>query len=293
MRVSASVCCCFRGSTGNNNFHPRGFTDDFLNTFIRKSPPMKTIVTGILTLLALFQFYSPKRIISTAKSAPYEVKPDSGYIHKDEAVKLLLQAKYDLGYVPEGRDTLDLEPRYIGLTDTIGKYYRLDTGNYLVFLQDIIHPDRNVSVLLETTPDNTILKAEPYWAGMYQCCLDKPYEVIKKYPGGYFGAASCGTGSGHCSSNIYFFKEFSPQGNSICSYIYTGWCRGTQIACHLNSDIEIRNDTVIMHYKLEHLKERRNGKYKVIDTEKFDVKYVEREQGWVALDSTKIYEFPL
>lgn len=47
-----------------------------------------------------------------------------------------------------------------------------------------------------------------------------------------------------------------------------------------------------MHYTLEHLKERRNGKYKVIDKEKFDIKYVLREQAWIALDSTKIREIP-
>lgn len=47
-----------------------------------------------------------------------------------------------------------------------------------------------------------------------------------------------------------------------------------------------------MHYTKEHLKEGRNGKYKVTDKEKFDIKYVAHEQGWVALDSTKIHEFP-
>ena len=32
--------------------------------------------------------------------------------------------------------------------------------------------------------------------------------------------------------------------------------------------------------------------HKTVFSEKFDVKYVEREQGWVALDSTKIRDFP-
>jgi hypothetical protein len=254
---------------------------------------MKTIVTGILLLVVLFEFATPKHFTSATKTLYPEIKGDSGYIKKAEALKLLVQTKYDMGYKPEDRDTLDLEASIYKFSDTIGKYYRMDNGNYLAFLRDIIHPDRNIFTLLEINNKGNVLRAEPYYAGMHQCCWDKHYEGLKKYPGGYFGTESCGTGSGYCSSDIYLFKNFSEQGHGICSYVYSGWCVGGEIACQLTSDIDIKNDTVTMHYTMEHLKEKRNGKYKTVSSEKFDIKYVEREQGWVALDSTKIHEFPM
>ena len=258
---------------------------------------MKTLLPYLLILTVAFLSTGLRtsHSVKTKLQESHGFTADSGYILKKEAIKLLSQAKYDLGYEPEERDTFDLELINIEISDTIGKYYQTDNGNYLAFLRDIVHPDRDIFVLMEVKADGTVLQSEPYWTGVHQCCWEKGTEGFMKYANGYFGTQSCGTGSGHCSSYIYMFKDFSPQGEGICSYIWTGWCQfttTTPIACFLTSDMEIKNDTVTMHYTMEHLKERRNGKYKVIDTEKFDVKYVAREQGWVALDSTKIREFP-
>ncbi len=258
---------------------------------------MKTIVAGIFLLAVLFSFTAPKRNFSKTTDVYSEVKKDSGFIQKEEAIKLLSQAKYDLGYEPEGRDTLDINLPDIKVTDTLGKYYRMDNGNYLACVRDIIHPDRtSVLVLMEYSPDGNVLQAELFYGGMYFCCWDNYYDTLNKHENGYYSISTCGTGSGHCSSHIHLFKGFGQQGNDICTYIWTGWCQPghkAMLACHLTSDMEIKNDTVTMHYTMEHLKERRNGKYKTVFSEKFDVKYVEREQGWVALDSTKIKEFPL
>lgn len=221
---------------------------------------------------------------------------DSGYILKPEAEKLLSQIKYDTDSIEYENTTLGMDMYDIKITDTIGKFYRMDNGNHLAFLSDIIHPYWNMFVLLEITPEGKVLQSELYSAGMHQCCWDENSLGFKKYPNGYFGTTSCGTGSGHCSSYIYLFKDFSAQGNGIVSYSWTNWCQFTAkspIACHLSSTIDIKNDTVTMHYNLEHLKERRNGKYKTIKEEKFDVKYIKRDSAWIALDSTKIREFPL
>ncbi|MHA3786778.1 hypothetical protein ACX0HA_01105 [Flavobacterium hauense] len=244
-------------------------------------------------------------LLSTGMKRPYPISQkatifhdfttDSGYILKPEAEKLLSQIKYD-------SDSTEVEDAAAGMglydikiTDTIGKFYRMNNGNHLAFLSDITHPYWNVFVLLEITPEGKVLQSELYNAGIHQCCWNEGPLGFKKYANGYFGTMSCGTGSGHCSSYIYLFKDFAPQGNGICSYSWTSWCQFTAtlpIACNLSSTIDIKNDTVTMHYTLEHLKERRNGKYKVIDKEKFDIKYVKREQTWVALDSTKISEIP-
>jgi len=257
---------------------------------------MKTIVAGIFFLAVLFSFTFPKRNFSKTTAVYPEVKKDSGFIQKEEAVKLLSQAKYDLGYIPEGRDTTDLYRADIKHSDTIGKYYRMSNGNQLAFIRDIIHPDRNVYVLMEITPKHGILQSEPYDAGNYICCWENKYDGLNRHGNDYFSIKTCGTGSGYCSGELNLFKRFAPQGgNGIYNYIWSTFCvytDGPALACHLSSTMEIKNDTVTMYYTMEHLRERRNGKYKTVFSEKFDVKYVEREQGWVALDSTKIREFP-
>jgi|GEM_PF-1525084 len=260
---------------------------------------MKTIVAGICLLVVLFSFTTPKRNLFKTKSVSFEIKGDSGFVYKGEAIKLLSQAKYDLAYDPEPgqRDTLDLELPDITATDTLGKYYRMDNGNYLACLPDIIHPDRfSILVLIEYSSDGRLINAEPFYGGMHFCCWDNHYDTLSKHEEGYFSIKTCGTGSAHCSSYIHLFKGFGAQDHGICGYIYTGWCVPTHkamLACHLTSTMKIKNDTVIMHYTMEHLKERRNGKYKTVFSEKFDVKYVEHKQGWVALDSTKLQNLPL
>ncbi|MCW4467530.1 hypothetical protein OGH69_00990 [Flavobacterium sp. MFBS3-15] len=259
---------------------------------------MKTFLAGISLLAVLANYCTPIRKTLPSQTGYTGAAADSGFVRKEQAVKLLLQANYDLGYElePGQRDTLDLNLHDITDTDTLGKYYRMDNGNYLACLPDVIHPDRfSILVLLEYSPDGKVLQAEPFYGGMHFCCWDKYYDTLNKHEEGYYSINTCGTGSGHCSSYTHLFKGFGQQGGYICTYIWTGWCkpgRKAMLACHLTSKMEIKNDTVTMHYKMEHLKERRNGKYKTVFSEKFDVKYVEREQGWVALDSTKINDFP-
>ncbi|WP_294824745.1 hypothetical protein [uncultured Flavobacterium sp.] len=257
---------------------------------------MKTIVAGICLLVLLFSFSAPQRNISKSETVHCEIKGDSGYIKKEAAIKLLGQAKYDPEYESEERDTLDMEAHRYEVSDTLGKYYKMKNGNYLTCLPDIIHPDRfSLLLLIEYSPDGKLIQSEPFWGGMHFCCWDTNYDSLNRHDEGYFSIKTCGTGSGHCSSHLHLFKGFGMQGNDICNYLWTAWCKPGQnvmLACHLTSKMKIKNDTVTMHYTMEHLKERRNGKYKTVFSEKFDVKYVEREQGWIALDSTKIREFP-
>lgn len=223
----------------------------------------------------------------------YDFTADSGYILKKQAIDILLKANYE-SYVDEGhRDTIDLNLPDINDTDTIGRFYKLKNGHYLTCIEDIIRPDRfNNKILSELDESGNVLISEGYFSGNYYCCWNNRYEGFKKH-GEYFSLKTCGTGSAHCSAITHLFKEFSSQNSGIYSYIYTGWCSGIDIACHLTSKMEIKNDTVIMHYTMEQLKERRNGKKKVIKIEKFDIKYIEREHEWIALDSTRIREFPL
>ena len=136
---------------------------------------------------------------------------------------------------------------------------------------------------------------------MYLCCLSSNFDLFNKH-GDYYSIKTCGTGSGFCSGNIYLFKEVEPQAESIPKSAWSTMCAFqaegvTAIACSLTSVIDIRSDTVTMHYKLEQFEleeaeESKNEKYNVINTEFFDIEYVKRETGWIALDTTNLSKIP-
>lgn len=258
---------------------------------------MKTLLSCLFVLFTAFLSVvsGTSHPIKSKVQEPYGFTADSGYILKKQAIDILTRVEYE-SYIDNGqRDTIDFNPQNIELSDTIGKFYKLKNGKILACIEDIIRPDRrDTKVLIELDEKGTVLNSEGYFSGMYHCCWSNRYEGFRKH-GDYFTMKTCGTGLAHCSTTIHPFKEFTPQVNGIYSDIWTGFCEftpTTPIACHLTSNMEIHNDTITMHYTMEHLKERRNGKYKVIGKEKFDIKYIERESGWVALDSTKIRKFP-
>lgn len=219
---------------------------------------------------------------------------DSGYILKPQALKLLMQGDYEGIY----NDTIDFRS-YAELkdTDTIGKYYRMHNGNLFACINDIIHSKSGAGQLLaEMSADGNMLRSEYYSNGMYLCCWDRWYDGFNKI-GPYYVLDQCGTGSGHCSTNSLFMKGIGEDGgSSITRYVFTSMCTGGRsgmLACNMTSKSEFKGDTIVMHYTIEHLKPKRNNGFRVKSTRKFDIKYVQREERWVALDSTEINQFPL
>jgi hypothetical protein len=214
---------------------------------------------------------------------------DSGYILKAEGLALLLKGNFDGIY----SDTINLE-YYNELkdTDTIGKYYEIENGNLFACIQDLIHSGYGSGQLLcQLAPDHTLLKSEYYSNGMYLCCWDNRYDSFQKH-GKYFTLDVCGTGSGYCSTQSYFMRGLEPEhGTTIVRGLWSTWCSGNNLACNLTSDMEYKVDTIIMHYTLKHLKLKRNDTYKVTSSEKFNIKYIQQNSAWIALDSTKINEF--
>jgi len=244
---------------------------------------------GVISLLV-----SCTRTLSNSNEShlPARFVADSGYILKKEGISILLKIEIN--------DTIDTNYSTLKDTDTIGKYYKTEKGNYLACVLDIIHPIRNASpVLIEYTMDGKIINDENYYGGMYLSCWKNNYEGFKKQ-GDYYSVKNCGTGSGFYSENIYFFKELEPQGNSVPATAWSSFClyqaeEKPLLACNITSVISIKSDTVFVHYKLETLEpdESEDVNYKVINTEFFDIKYIKRETGWEALDTLNLSRIPM
>lgn len=85
---------------------------------------------------------------------------DSGYITVQNLHTTLVISQ---------RDTLfkiheDWKP-----ADTIGKYYKMQNGNYIASVAVTDSNDYDVNVICEAEPGGTILKQEIYNLGMYRC----------------------------------------------------------------------------------------------------------------------------
>lgn len=234
-----------------------------------------------------------RQINHTAKSKlPERFVADSGYILKQEGIALLLKVK--------GNDTIDVNNSDLKDTDTIGKYYKTKTGNYIACVLDIIHPNQNSHpVLFEYTPNGKILKHENFYSGNYLCCWDNNYGGFQKH-GNYYSIKTCVTGSGYCQGLLNIFKHLEPQSNfEITENLWSSICvfqpdEAPALACSLTSTMSIKSDTVTMHYKLKHIAfEGKDDEIeKVKSTEFFDIKYTKKQTGWIAVDSTNISKIP-
>ena len=121
--------------------------------------------------------------------------------------------------------------------------------------------------------------------------------------GDYYSLKICGTGSGYYAGNITLFKGVAPLTNTIPATVWSTMCvfqayEKPALACNLTSTVSTKLDTVTLHYKLEHLElqeaeDAKDEKYTLKDTGFFDIKYIKKETGWVALDSTNFSKIPM
>jgi len=214
---------------------------------------------------------------------------DSGFILKKDGLPFLLSVTLT--------DTSGSQWTWSQVkdNDTIGKYYQVkQTGNFFVCTIELTKKYAFVShLLLEIKSDGTILKNERFIHGNYPCCWDNFYEGFKKR-GEYFYFKTCGTGSGYCGSRIYLFKNIISQDKqNAIPESYRSFSGDGQSEV-LTSTMELRENYIIMHYKLETGNVDRNSKnFKAKKKDKFDIKYILHNSNWVATDSTKIKDLDL
>lgn len=247
---------------------------------------MKFVFSGfLLYLICYFNITENQSDIHSFRKAKSDIfiiyDSDSGYISSRQAAKLFLKLS----------DTIKITPEEFADNDTVGKYYKTITGNYLSCAINIMDGYGDSHFLFENSPDGSLIKSEHFEGGRYSCCWDNNYEGFKKH-GEYLSLKTCGTGPGSCSTETYFFKDLVSQDsqNSILTHMDAGWCIDFY-ACSLSSSIELKSDTLTAHYILKKIKmgKKRN---KVKKTEKFDVRYVQEDLKWIALDSSRISDLP-
>jgi len=208
---------------------------------------------------------------------------DSGYITLQNLLSTLIIPADDTLY----RIYKNSKP-----SDTLGKYYKMANGNYIASTAIVDHYENEAVAVCEATPQGIIIKKEEYSSGMYKCCWDNSYDGFQKQ-GDYYTFLTCGTGSAHCGGAMYAFKELKPQEEQE-SIIKSSWSwAGPDMQDYyisLSSKMQIKNDSIFMHYT-DKLYKARKKKDKIKKLEEFDVIYVQTEGIWRATDSTKIKDY--
>lgn len=208
---------------------------------------------------------------------------DSGFIYKKDGISALLSAFIF--------DTTDAYMTSIRQDDTIANYFKIKaTGNFLVSFTFL----NGGYFLLEIKSDGTVIKNQLYGHWNHPCGGNKFYKGVQKFDN-YFYIQTNRTGSGYCSDNMYLFKNIESQDNqnSILEGYFLSMGEYIEIKNDWNSYIlkskmELKNDTVIMHYTFEKGVFDNKNKFKINHIEKFDVDYVSKNNTWEATDSSNI-----
>jgi hypothetical protein len=203
---------------------------------------------------------------------------DSGYITKHKGLEFLLTARLT--------DTLDSYWSQAKDSDTIGKYYRNAlTNNYFICTIDLSKKySFETHLLIEVKPNGNIVKKERFFHGNYPCCWNNYYDGFNKY-GEYFIIKTCRTGSGYCAGYLYLFKEISSQKSQ--QSIPESYWSSIGVTQNLTSKMELNNDELIMHYKLEKGELNDGLDFKVSQTKVFDVKFVFKNKKWTPTEKNK------
>jgi len=207
---------------------------------------------------------------------------DSGFVTKKEGVAFLLANS-----IIDTNNFL-----YVTDNDTIGKYYRIDSSNrYIMCLlgcPEHFYPFANR--IIEITSNGELVKNEIFAFP----CSNIPYNKIFSRYGDFFGIRTCYIYVGAFRSDLFLFKEITPQ-DSITPILFSYWHHQGRIFYKKSiSNIEVKGNELIIHYltKIDITKKQpfdKNGnlRYKTPRTKKFTREYFLEDKQWVSKDIEK------
>lgn len=221
---------------------------------------MIKITLSFIGFLASVLFSFGQEIdIRTACSTQLKLEGDSGYFQKTEVDHLI-------GFLAERIDSLGLKnaekKTFWKDTDTIGKFIFLPKKNRYFLCLNLFEyePFGDPACILELEPDSgkMLLKnIKVYFQGNYACCWGDKMDGFTKF-GDYVVYKLCGTGSSLCSSHWILLNDLNKDVIPI-EFIHDFWFGAETDYKRLDSNVEWKNDTLVLNYTLEKgiIKDRR------------------------------------
>lgn len=240
------------------------------------------LLSGLFLMCGMACQHPPvKNTAATAPPKKHHIlfTGDSGVITENMVLPALLEE--------EALDTV-VERRKV-FTDTvrIGKYYKTSNGNYMACITTAGLFE--YLLLFEVTPAGEIVALQPYFHGNYACCYRGELDGFGRVAD-YFYIKTCGTGTAYCSSELYMFREVRPQDDtgSITASRWVGYTGEEGGYKDLTSTMEIKDDSIIMHYRAVEGIQKVNYN-KVKKSRRFEITYISVNGSWQATDTTALY----
>ncbi len=174
-----------------------------------------------------------------------QLTSDSGYITKNVALSFLLAANLTDATGDYWKE------RYPRNTDTVGKYYRTDSGGVMVLLEAWSGKDASELLFaIELRKDGTMARTETYTTFSGHWCQESPVRTFSK-AGPYFMITGCGHGSGYSSEYRYIFRHPLPEDKLDAIYFGSYSSLNTndpEFAQLVNSEMSIAGDSIVLRY---------------------------------------------
>ncbi len=225
-----------------------------------------------IIILSLFSCKNNNHILAHSISV---FKGDSGIVLKKDLHRLLRINPKDTMF------------HKLYNSDTLGKYYKLSNGNYMVSVAIYDGYEYRADVLCKVKPDGSIQKREAYMNGNYVCCWKNPLDgfYVKS---DYTILKSCGTGSAYCGGDYYIFKDLLPQDSlePVLGATWT-WTGVPYTYLNISSKYEFRNDKLVIHYHENRYFDNDTIK-KDITNRNVDIAFSFIENKWVTKDTINL-----
>lgn len=208
---------------------------------------------------------------------PLKLSADSGYLYKAQVMQFI--AANDIA------DTLATWWKQWQPTDTIGKFYRTDSGHILCILttDEALGGGVEVNKLIEIDKKGLLKNVEELRSEY--CDLNRRTDVLQRR-GGYFFTRNCGHGPSFASSSFRLFKTLATR--AVAGELMESYYEGAPYCKDVSSTWWIKNDTCYINYTAVISSPTDSGCV-VQGRQNVLARYYASPQGWRTSDSSKLH----
>lgn len=201
---------------------------------------------------------------------------DSGYLSKGQISQFLAANQVS--------DTLATWWKQWKPNDTMGKYYRTDSGYMMCVLttDEAIGSGVEVNKLIEINKKGELVNSEEFTS--QYCDLNRRTEALKK-AGKYFVTFNCGQGPSFGSSSFKLFRSLKDR--ATADVIVESYYEGAPNCKKVFSDWLVKGDTCLVTYTADNSIATDSGCV-VTGHLKVSVRYIPTPTGWISPDSAKL-----
>ena len=207
----------------------------------------------------------------------------------DTAEKVIINLTDTIGYYKRVNSRISV--KIPANNDTIGKYYRVENGEYyivcLVYYSSSY--DKHIHSIIEVSAQGELIKSEKFYLGNFPNEI-KPYNNFYRY-GDFFALTNKGKyGIGErYNTGIYLFKEVLPRDSITYIPFFNSHDMIDEVRLY-SASMKIEKDKLTLYYKLEKGKwiDENRKIFTISQKRKLTIKYHYQNGKWNTKDKRKL-----